>query len=348
MAIARAGRIRRRRARCSRSPTPPRPSRSPASAEGRRSATSPVPNTRDQPQISTYHSGGVFSRCTTERSVAPRLACSTCTGVYASSYQKLCRSSVLRRSAAASTTNAASGHHSGRACPAPRPARSPIAAGPPRGVPPQKLLAPPRATRPRAPPSSPRVSGSSGAPGGVGRPHRSSLHRRAEAGVAVDALVLEVRRQVEAAAAPRARPCTVGPVTIRHTCGCVPGGPDPVLPHSTSRVVWCVRSCSIGDVVVVVARDVRHVRRSAVRRSLTCTCAHHVVDDRHRQHQERQHQQRALHAAQVAAAAALVLARAQALGQALPAPVAARRSPRSRSTRALCRAAEFECVLARS
>ena len=86
----------------------------PASAEGRRSATSPVPSTRESAQTITYHSGGVFSVCTTERSVAHRLGCSTCTGVNASSYQKLCRSSVDRRRAAARIVSAASGHHAGR------------------------------------------------------------------------------------------------------------------------------------------------------------------------------------------------------------------------------------------
>ena len=49
-----------------------------------------------------------------ERSVAVRLECSTCTGVKASSYQKLCRSSVESRSAAASSVSAASGHQAGR------------------------------------------------------------------------------------------------------------------------------------------------------------------------------------------------------------------------------------------
>ena len=43
----------------------------PASAVGRRSATSPVPSTRESAHSSTYHSGGVFSLCTIERSVAP-------------------------------------------------------------------------------------------------------------------------------------------------------------------------------------------------------------------------------------------------------------------------------------
>ncbi len=57
----------------------------------------------------------MFSVWTTERSVAPRLAWSTWTGVNASSYQKLCRSSVDRRSAAASSVSAASGHHAGSA-----------------------------------------------------------------------------------------------------------------------------------------------------------------------------------------------------------------------------------------
>ena len=50
---------------------------------------------------------------TTARSVAPRPLCRTCTGVKASSYQKLCWSSVTRRSTAASTISAASGHHWG-------------------------------------------------------------------------------------------------------------------------------------------------------------------------------------------------------------------------------------------
>ena len=67
--------------------TPTRPT--PARAEIDRSATSPVSKTRDHTQASTYQAGGEFSVCTTPWSVAPRLGRSTCTGVYASSYQKL-------------------------------------------------------------------------------------------------------------------------------------------------------------------------------------------------------------------------------------------------------------------
>ncbi len=81
----------------------------PASAESRRSATSPVPSTRVKAHSSTYHTGGEFSVCATECSVAPRLPCRTCTGVNASSYQRLCEPSVGRRSAAASRVRAASG-----------------------------------------------------------------------------------------------------------------------------------------------------------------------------------------------------------------------------------------------
>src|SRR6202044_3667960 len=58
-----------------------------------------------------YHSGGVFSLCTTDRSVDQRLGCRTCNGVNASSYPKLCRSTVEGRSAAAASVTAASGHH---------------------------------------------------------------------------------------------------------------------------------------------------------------------------------------------------------------------------------------------
>ena len=46
----------------------------PASAEGRRSATSPSPNRRTSSHASRYHSGGEFSVCTTLCSVAPRPA----------------------------------------------------------------------------------------------------------------------------------------------------------------------------------------------------------------------------------------------------------------------------------
>src|SRR5262249_25962559 len=86
----------------------------PASAEGRRRATSPAPATRDQAQTPRYHSGGVFAGGTNERQVAPRRGCRTWTGVKASSYEKLWRSSVARRSAAASRVSAASGHQSGQ------------------------------------------------------------------------------------------------------------------------------------------------------------------------------------------------------------------------------------------
>ena len=72
----------------------------PAIADGRRSATSPLPSTRESAHATRYHSGGEFSLCTIARSVADRLVCSTCTGVNASSYQKLCRPSVENRSAA--------------------------------------------------------------------------------------------------------------------------------------------------------------------------------------------------------------------------------------------------------
>jgi hypothetical protein len=82
----------------------------PASAESRRKATTPLPSTRETPHSSTYHSGGVFSLCTTLWSVAPSEARSTCTGVNASSYQKLCEPSVARRRTAASAVIATSGH----------------------------------------------------------------------------------------------------------------------------------------------------------------------------------------------------------------------------------------------
>src|SRR3984893_8141869 len=86
----------------------------PASAEGSRRATSPVPSTRESAHAIRYHSGGEFSLWTIARSVAHRLRCRTWTGANASSYQKLCRSSVDRRSAGARSTRAARAPHPAR------------------------------------------------------------------------------------------------------------------------------------------------------------------------------------------------------------------------------------------
>ena len=96
----------------------------PASAEGSRSAHSLVPEQRgSRATRAMYQSGGLFSVCVIDCSVLNRLGCSTCTGVKASSNQKLCRPSVLSRSAAASKVSAASGHHAAGAAPGDRAGR---------------------------------------------------------------------------------------------------------------------------------------------------------------------------------------------------------------------------------
>ncbi len=116
----------------------------PASAEGQRSATSPVPNTRASAHAITYHSGGVFSVCTTERSVAQQARVQ-----HVHRRERLVVPEALQverrqnRSAAASSVSATSGHHAQATCARARPrgpaalrqARSPRSSAPRRAQP---------------------------------------------------------------------------------------------------------------------------------------------------------------------------------------------------------------------
>ena len=181
----------------------------PASAESRRSATAPRAEHARVAHAIRYHSGGVFSVCETACSVATRLGCRTCTGVKASSYQKLCRSSVEKRSAAASSVRAASGHHAGSSAAA-------LAAA---------------------------AAGAAAAGGGA---HRGQpLADRAEAAVARGAHVEnESRRQVLAAV--RGAPAVAtGPQITRQSCVLPSARPARCCRRRRRAVVWALRSCSV-------------------------------------------------------------------------------------------------------
>src|SRR6202041_3157253 len=224
--------------------------------------------------------------------------CRTCTGVKASSYQKLCRSSVARRRAAASSVSAASGHHGGSAragagCGG-SPARATSAAS---AIDARERCV--RRARRRGVPAEVFTDGG------------------AEAGVAVDALVGRVRRQVEAAVrGARAVDDRPGDdqADLRQRAGRAGRG---VAAEDVARgVVFEV--LLDGDVVVVAAGQRAPGAQIGGDARRGVSVEHDVVDYGDGEQQEGEDEQRALDAAQVAAPAQLVLAGAQALGQALP------------------------------